>query len=126
MEDKNVELMEGQMDTAAMGKEEVGTENGEESLIIKLKKPYLFEKKKYTKIDLSRLEDMTAADMIAIENQYDRNHPGINVMPEVKVGYAMMMAARAANLPVEFFDNLPQKEAVKVKNRVMGFLFGSD
>lgn len=120
-----MELIEGQMDTAAMG-EEVGAEDGEESLIIKLKKPYLFERKEYTEIDLSGLEDMTAADMIALENQYDRKSPGINVMPEVKVGYAVMMAARAAKLPVEFFNNLPPKDAMKVKNRVMGFLFGSD
>lgn len=118
MEDKNKELIEEQKDTAVMGEEE--------SLIIKLKKPYLFEKKEYTEIDLSGLEELTAADMIALENQYDRKSPGINVMPEVKVGYAVMMAARAAKLPVEFFNNLPPKDAMKVKNRVMGFLFGSD
>ncbi|MCM1189801.1 MAG: phage tail assembly protein [bacterium] len=125
MEDKK-ELME-QENTAAMGRGEGSAEDGtEESLIIMLKKPYPFEGKEYTEIDLSGLEDMTAADMIAVEKQYDRSYPGVNVMPEVKVGYAMMMAARAAKLPVEFFDGLPQREAMKVKNRVMGFLFESD
>lgn len=111
MEDERIELAE---------------EQEEESLVIKFRKPYLFEKKEYTELDLAGLEDLTAADMIALENQYDKRHPGINVMPEVKVGYAMMMAARAAKLPVEFFHGLPPKEATKVKNRVMGFLFGSD
>lgn len=123
MEDKKKELMEDQENTSAMGESESGEE---ESLVIKFRKPYMFEGKEYTELDLSCLEDMTAADMIAIENQYDRRHPGINVMPEVKIGYAIMMAARAAKLPIEFFDMIPQKEAVKVKNRVMGFLFGSD
>lgn len=123
MEDKKKELMEDQENTFAMGESESGEE---ESLVIKFRKPYMFEGKEYTELDLSCLEDMTAADMIAIENQYDRRHPGINVMPEVKIGYAIMMAARAAKLPIEFFDMIPQKEAVKVKNRVMGFLFGSD
>ena len=123
MEDKKKELMEDQENTFAMGESESGEE---ESLVIKFRKPYMFEGKEYTELDLSCLEDMTAADMIAIENQYDRRHPGINVMPEVKIGYAIMMAARAAKLPIEFFDMIPQKEAVKVKNWVMGFLFGSD
>lgn len=98
----------------------------EENLVIKFKKPYLFEGKEYTELNLSCLENMTAADLIAVDNQYNRKHPGFNVMPEVKVGYAIMMAARAAQLPIEFFERLPQKEAVKIKNRVMGFLFGSD
>lgn len=119
------ELLE-QENTAAMGEGENGAEDEEDSLVIKLKKPYQFEGKEYTEIDLSGLEELTAADMIALENQYDRKSPGINVMPEVKVGYAVMMAARAAKLPVEFFNGLPPKEAMKVKNRVMGFLFGSD
>lgn len=119
------ELLE-QENTAAMGEGENGAEDEEESLVIRLKKPYQFEGKEYTEIDLSGLEELTAADMIALENQYDRKSPGINVMPEVKVGYAVMMAARAAKLPVEFFNGLPPKEAMKVKNRVMGFLFGSD
>ena len=119
------ELLE-QENTAAMGEGKNGADDEDESLVIKLKKPYQFEGKEYTEIDLSGLEELTAADMIARENQYDRKSPGINVMPEVKVGYAVMMAARAAKLPVEFFNGLPPKEAMKVKNRVMGFLFGSD
>ncbi len=119
------ELLE-QENTAAMGEGKNGADDEDESLVIKLKKPYQFEGKEYTEIDLSGLEELTAADMIALENQYDRKSPGINVMPEVKVGYAVMMAARAAKLPVEFFNGLPPKEAMKVKNRVMGFLFGSD
>lgn len=125
-EDRREEMITDQENILA-AEETSGSEGGEEeSLVIKLRKPYLFEKKEYTEIDLSDLENLTAADMITIEKQYDRNSPGINVMPEVKVGYAMMMAARAAKLPVEFFNGLPPKDAMKVKNRVMGFLFGSD
>lgn len=126
MDNKKKELLEDQNDAIAAGEGEDGEKVEEESLVIKMRKPYLFEKKEYTEIDLTGLEDLTAADMIALENQYDRKNPGINVMPEVKVGYAIMMAARAAKLPVEFFYELPPKEATKVKNRVMGFLFGSD
>lgn len=102
-------------------------ENGESSLIIKFKKPYRFEGKEYTELDLSCMEDMTGADMIAVNKIMQRTSAvGIDVMPEVSVEYAFYFAARAAKLPVEFFTNLPPKESMKVKNRVMGFLFGSD
>ena len=123
--DKEKRLVEEQEYTTPMEGAGDGEED-EESLVIKMKKPYRFEGKEYTEIDLTGLEELTAADMIAIESRYDRGNPGINVMPEVKVGYAMMMAARAAKLPVEFFNGLPPREATKVKNRIMGFLFGSD
>lgn len=128
--DKNRELADGKMeyqeDPSSVGENGGGDDNEEESLVIKLKKPYLFEQKEYTEINLTGLDELKASDMIALEKQYDRRAPGINVMPEVKVEYAVMMAARAAKLPVEFFDGLPPKEVMKVKNRIMGFLFGSD
>lgn len=124
--DERHEIMEGQENTTGMETAEDSGADKEESLLIKFRKPYLFEGKEYTELDLSCLEDLRAADMIALEKQYDRNAPGINVMPEVKVEYAVMMAARAAKLPVEFFTGLLPKDAMKVKNRVMGFLFGSD
>lgn len=126
--DEEKEFMEDELssENPEVLAESEDTESEEENLTIQLKKPYLFEGKEYTEIDLTSLDDMTAADMIALENQYTKRNPGINVMPEVRVEYAMMMAARATKLPIEFFNRLPQKEAVKVKNRVMGFLFGSD
>ena len=98
----------------------------ESSMIVKFKKPYHFEGKEYTELDLSGMEDMTGADMIAVNKIMQRTSAGIDVMPEVSVEYAFHFAARAAKLPVEFFTNLPPKESIKVKNRVMGFLFGSD
>ena len=98
----------------------------ENDMVIKFKKPYIFERKEYTELDLSGMEDMTGADMIAVNKIMQRSSAGIDVMPEVSVEYAFHFAARAAKLPVEFFTNLPPKESMKVKNRVMGFLFGSD
>ena len=124
--DKKQEIMEDRENTAGMKTAGDDGADEEESLLIKFRKPYLFEGKEYTELDLSCMEDMTATDMIALENQYGKRHPGINIMPEVTVEYAVMAAARAVKLPIEFFDELPQKETAKVKNRVMGFLFGSD
>lgn len=100
--------------------------NEKESLVIKFAKPYRFEGKEYTEIDLEALADLTGADLIAVDKLMSRDGISIEVMPEVKINYACNLAAKALKLPVEFFEGLPAKEAIKVKNRVMGFLLGSD
>lgn len=110
--------------TASIEKAEAAEET--ESLLIKFKKPYVFERKEYTEIDLSGLEDLSAADMIAVNKIMSRTSAGIDVMPEVSLEYACIFASKATKQPIEFFTNLPPKEAMKVKNRVMGFLFGAD
>ncbi len=98
----------------------------EDSPILKLKKPYKFEGKEYSEIDLSGLEDLTAADMIAVNKYMDRTSRGIQVMPEVSLEYACVLASKATQMPIEFFTGLPPKQAIRVKNRVMGFLFGEE
>lgn len=101
-------------------------ENEEVSMIVKFKKPYTFEREEYTEIDLSGLEDLQASDMIAVNKIMARTSAGIDVMPEVSLEYACNLAAKATKKPVEFFLQMPPKEAMKVKNRVMAFLFGSE
>lgn len=96
----------------------------EENLIIRFGKTYLFEGKEYKEVDLSGMEDMTGEDMIAVNKMMGRS--GIGVSTEVTLEYACYFAGRAAELPVEFFLKLPAREAVKVKNRVIDFLFGAD
>lgn len=95
----------------------------EEGLVVTLAKPYNFEGKTYTEIDLSGLEDMTAADMIAVTKRINGMSGSSVLMPEVSMEYSVHLAARATKQPVEFFIQLPMKEALKVKNRVTGFLF---
>lgn len=113
-------------DTKPKTDEAAEEEEDEESLVIKLKKPYKFEGKEYAEIDLSGLENLSAQDMIAINKLMSRKNPGIDVLPEVSLEYACNIAAKATQQPIEFFLNLPPKQAMKVKNRVMGFLFGSE
>lgn len=109
-----------------MGKDVVENVNNEESLVISFNKPYIFEGKEYKELDLTPLEDISAADMIAANKYMERTSTGINVMPEVSLEYACVLAAKACKLPVEFFTGLSPKEALKVKNRVVGFLFGQE
>ena len=95
-------------------------------LYIKFRKPYEFERKTYDGIDLSGLEDLTGNDMIAVNKIMSRTSSSVEIMPEVSMEYACHLAARASKQPVEFFLGMSPKELMKVKNRVMGFLFGAD
>lgn len=123
---KKEEFMEaGAVENTALF-DENESENEDVSMVIKFKKPYIFERKEYTEVDLSGLDDLQASDMIAVNKYMQRTSSGIDVMPEVSLEYACVLASKAAKLPIEFFTGLPPREAMKVKNRVMGFLFGSD
>ena len=100
-------------------------EDQEESLILKFRRPYQFEGQEYTELDLSGLENVTAADLCAVGKIMTRLGI-VNPVAEMTVDYAIYMAARASGKPVEFFQGLPTKEGIKLKNMVTGFLYGGD
>ena len=93
-------------------------EDQEESLILKFRKPYMFEGKEYTEVDLSAMEDMTAEDLCAMGKIMTKLGI-VNPVAEMTVDYAIYMAARASGKPVEFFKGLPPKEGIKLKNMVI-------
>lgn len=115
---ETVEVVEGEV----IEQEVVAEEN---DLIIVFKKPYTFEGTTYDKIDMSALEDLTAADMIAVNKILEKGG-GFSLLPEMSLEYACVIAGRATKLPVEFFKGLHPKEAMKVKNRVTSFFYGED
>lgn len=100
-------------------------EQEENKYLIKFRKPFLWEDETYTEIDMSGLEDMSARDMIQAQRIMEKSG-SINVLPEMSLEYACIFAAKATKMPVEFFQSLPPKEAIKVKNRVTNFFYGED
>lgn len=92
--------------------------------LVKLSKPYTFEGKTYTEIDLSGIAEMTGEDMAEAEKFLTRTGTVSPLLPEMTMEYACFIANRATGLPVEFFKRLPAKDAVKVKNRVTSFFYG--
>lgn len=97
----------------------------ENTYIIKFNKPYVFEDQTYGSVDLSGLEDMSARDMIQAQRTMEKSG-SINVLPEMSLEYACIFAARATKLPVEFFQGLPPKEAIRLKNKVTNFFYGAE
>ena len=92
-------------------------------LRVTLRKPVSFEGKQYEKIDLSGMEEITAADMIAVNRMLNRKG-NVDFLQEMTLEYALNLAARATGMPIEFFENLPPYAAMQVKSRVTGFLYG--
>lgn len=101
------------------------TDAEENDFYIKFKKPYTFEDKTYDGVDLSGLEDLSARDMIQTQRTMERSG-SINVLPEMSLEYACIFASKATDLPPEFFQELPPREAIKVKNRVTNFFYGGE
>ena len=101
------------------------TTDEENDFYIKFKKPYTFEDTTYDGVDLSGLEDLSARDMIATQRTMERSG-SINVLPEMSLEYACIFASKATDLPPEFFQQLPPREAIKVKNRVTNFFYGGE
>ena len=93
--------------------------------IIVFNKPYTFEGVEHKSIDLSGLDDLKASDMIAANKVLDRSG-SVSFLPEMSLQYAVIIAAKATKLPIEFFNGLHPREALKVKNKVVSFFFGQD
>ena len=97
----------------------------QEDLVLRFKKPYFFEGETFTEVDLSGLEDLSAADLCKVGKMV-KKIDGVDPIAEMSLPYAIYMAARVTGKPLEFFQQLPAREAIKLKNLVAGFLYGGD
>lgn len=94
-----------------------------EKLKIKLSKPFTFEGKEYTEIDLSHLEEMNYIDLKECDLLYSRIRQGKAVTKEIDTDYIFIVAAKALNVPMEFFTELSFKDSTKVELKIRNFLF---
>lgn len=105
--------------------EEKKNVENEEKLVVELSKEYAFEGKKYIKIDLSGLDDLTAEDMISVNRILSRNG-NTDILPEMTLEYACVLASKGSDLPIEFYKSLKPKDALKVKGCITHFLYGAE
>ena len=99
----------------------------DESLIIKLSKEYSFEGEKVSEIDLSGLEDVTAKTMMRANKTYAKtNGGGGELVPEITLGYALIIAEECTKYPIEFYERLNPRDAMKVRTTIVGFMFGEE
>lgn len=95
--------------------------NNENKLMVVFNKPVAFEGKDYGDVDLSGLERLTAGDLIKADGEFSQMGQ-FSVMNELTMGYACILSAKATGKPIAFFEQLPAREGLKVKNIVMSFL----
>lgn len=92
---------------------------------VKFTRPYVFEGKTYNSINLEGLETLTSKDMREAESWLTKKGI-VSAAPEMSMEYACFIASRVTDLPIEFFERLHPKNAIKVKNRVTNFFYGED
>ena len=82
--------------------------------VIDLGKPYKFEGTEYTSIDLSGLDKLTVKDAIDAQRQLFNER-------EV-TAFARAIAAKAAELPIEFFKLMPRGASRRVAGVVRNYM----
>ena len=98
-----------------------------EDLVLRFAKPYTFGGREYTEVDLSGLEEVTAGALESVGRLTAKKNPGVNpALQEMSLTFCTCLAQRVAGLPLEFFDGLPAREAIKLKALVTNFLYGGD
>lgn len=72
--------------------------------VVTFKRPYLFERKEYTEVDLSGLDGMTVKDAIEIQSQlFGQQEVAASLLTETTTAFAQALAVKASGKPVEFF-----------------------
>ncbi|MCT4543296.1 MAG: phage tail assembly protein [Vallitalea sp.] len=93
--------------------------------LIKFRKPYYFEGKEYNGIDLSGIDNLTTSDLADADKIFVSSG-NLAAMNEMAIGYSCIIAAKITMQPIEFFENLPAKEGVKLKNIISSFFYEED
>ena len=110
-------------ETNEKGKEAAAETESISPYEVKFTRPYTFEGKTYNSINLEGLETLTSKDMRDAESWLTKKGI-VSATPEMSMEYAGFIASRATDLPIEFFERLHPKNAIKVKNRVTNFFYG--
>lgn len=91
--------------------------------VITLKKPYTFEKKEYTEIDLSGLDKLTIQDAIDAQRKlFGERETASVVLCETTTAFAREIAAKATGLPVEFFKFAPRGLSKQIAATIQGHI----
>lgn len=90
-----------------------------------LARPVNFEGQDYTKLTLD-FEGLTGSDLEKAEMQFTVENPqnGLTMVKEMSKGYAAIVAAKAAKVPVELIRALSAPDYSKITMRTTLFLMG--
>lgn len=113
----------GENPSTASGSHPIDREDsGERKYVIALGKPYRFEDRDYTEVDLSGLEQLTVQDAIDAQLALFGAEPAANMICETTTAFARQIAVKATGLPVEFFKLAPRGLSKKIVQAVRAYL----
>lgn len=99
----------------------------EDPLVLELTTPYTFGGVTYEKLNLHGLEGLKAGDLKRTTKLYMKLHPAANPATlESNLEFTFLIASRILAQPLEFFDELPARDAIALKTSIVGFLYGAD
>lgn len=91
--------------------------------VIVLSRPYRFEGKDYSEIDLSGIKNLKIKDAIEAQKQlFNEREIAATVMSETTTAFARTIAAKATGKPIEFFKLAPHRVSRKVTQMVQSVL----
>jgi len=99
-------------------------------LVLKLKRPFVFESKEYNTINLTKLDEWSCDDLVKVTKKYnaltggDTNPIGA-ILPESNLEYCEFVAAEASGLPIDFFKQLKARESGPLKSLIINFFHGT-
>lgn len=103
--------------------QETNEEATQKDRVIDLGKPYVFEGQEYTSVDLSGLDKLTVKDAIDAQRQLiNEGEMAAAMLCEATTAFARAIAAKAAELPIEFFKLMPRGGSRKVVAAVRAHL----
>lgn len=72
--------------------------------VVAFKRPYTFERKEYSEVDLSGLDRLTVKDAIEVQRQlFGQQEVAASLLTETTTAFAQALAVKASGKPVEFF-----------------------
>ena len=98
----------------------------DEERTLELTRAYAFEGETISCLDFSGLEEKINAESMIRANNIMVHAGTVAVVPENSMHFALIIAADATGLPIEFFKKLKPRDAIKVKNIVTHFFYGED
>lgn len=91
--------------------------------ILTLNRPYIFEDKEYMEIDLSGLEGLTVKDAVNAQRQlFGEGEAATAMLCETTTAFARVIAAKATELPIEFFKLMPRGASRQIVTAVQRYM----
>lgn len=100
-----------------------GNQTEERRHVVAFKRPYVFEQKEYTEVDLSGLEGLTVKDAIDVQRQlFNQQEVAASLLTETTTAFARALAVKATGKPVEFFQQMPRGASRLVRRAVQEYM----